>query len=111
MQDLAEAHVLAISHLRKGRDSRIYNLSYGESYSAEQIILAAQYVTGIPLIAAKLTETDIDSQATFAASSSRAKKELGWTPKHNSLIAIIRDAWNWHSANPNGYAAEKVKQG
>lgn len=111
VQDLAEAHVLAISHLRKGRDSRIYNLSYGESYSAEQIILAAQYVTGIPLIAAKLTETDIDSQATFAASSSRAKKELGWTPKHNSLIAIIRDAWNWHSANPNGYAAEKVKQG
>ena len=25
--------------------------------------------------------------------------------------AIIRDAWNWHSANPNGYASEKVKQG
>ncbi|RCK13075.1 NAD-dependent epimerase/dehydratase family protein [Bacillus licheniformis] len=68
-----------VSHLRKGKDSRIYNLSYGESYSAEQIILAAQYVTGIPLIAAKLTETDIDSQATFAASSSRARKELGWT--------------------------------
>lgn len=111
VQDLAEAHVLAISHLRNGKDSRIYNLSYGESYSAEQIILAAQYVTGIPLIAAKLTETDIDSQATFAASSSRARKELGWTPKHNSLIAIIRDAWNWHSANPNGYASEKVKQG
>ncbi|WP_458117676.1 UDP-glucose 4-epimerase GalE [Bacillus sp. PK6-026] len=111
VQDLAEAHVLAISHLRKGKDSRIYNLSYGESYSAEQIILAAQYVSGIPLIAAKLTETDIDSQATFAASSSRAKKELGWTPKHNSLIAIIRDAWNWHSANPNGYTSEKVRQG
>ncbi|MCY7814679.1 UDP-glucose 4-epimerase GalE [Bacillus haynesii] len=111
VQDLAEAHVLAISHLRKEKDSRIYNLSYGENYSAEQIILAAQYVTGIPLIAAKLTETDIDSQETFAASSSRARKELGWTPKHNSLIAIIRDAWNWHSANPNGYASKKVKQG
>ncbi|EWH20775.1 UDP-glucose 4-epimerase GalE [Bacillus haynesii] len=111
VQDLAEAHVLAISHLRKGKDSRIYNLSYGESYSAEQIILAAQYVTGIPLIAASLTETDIDSQETLTASSSRARKELGWTPKHNSLIAIIRDAWNWHSANPNGYASEKVRQG
>ncbi|MCY9261785.1 NAD-dependent epimerase/dehydratase family protein [Bacillus haynesii] len=48
VQDLAEAHVLAISHLRKGKDSRIYNLSYGESYSAEQIILASQAFPSSP---------------------------------------------------------------
>ncbi|MFO6496731.1 UDP-glucose 4-epimerase GalE [Bacillus sp. z60-11] len=110
VQDLAEAHVLAINHLRQGKGSRTFNLGYGEGYSAEQVIQAAQYVTGIGLI--PVTPVDsTDTPDALIASSSRARKELGWIPKHNSLIAIIRDAWNWHSANPNGYASEKVGQG
>ncbi|QHZ45059.1 MULTISPECIES: UDP-glucose 4-epimerase GalE [Bacillus] len=110
VQDLAEAHVLAINHLRQGKGSRTFNLGYGEGYSAEQVIQAAQYVTGIGLI--PVTPGDsTDTPDALIASSSRARKELGWIPKHNSLIAIIRDAWNWHSANPNGYASEKVGQG
>ncbi|WFA05139.1 UDP-glucose 4-epimerase GalE [Bacillus sp. HSf4] len=110
VQDLAEAHVLAINHLRQGKGSRTFNLGYGEGYSAEQVIQAAQYVTGIGLI--PVTPGDsTDTPDALIASSSRARKELGWIPKHNSLIAIIRDAWNWHSANPNGYASEKVGEG
>lgn len=111
VQDLTEAHVLAVSHLSKGGESRTFNLGYGEGYSAEQVIQAAQYVTGISLINTRYAEGSGSAPDTLIASSFRARKELGWTPKHNSLIAIIRDAWNWHSANPNGYGARRVRQG
>ncbi|KKB73980.1 MULTISPECIES: UDP-glucose 4-epimerase GalE [Bacillus] len=111
VQDLAEAHVLAVSHLRKGGESRTFNLGYEEGYSAEQVIQAAQYVTGISLISTRYAEGSCSAPDTLIASSSRARKELGWIPKHNSLIAIIRDAWNWHSANPNGYGSRQMRQG
>ncbi|KAA6447322.1 UDP-glucose 4-epimerase GalE [Bacillus swezeyi] len=111
VQDLAEAHVLAVNHLRKGNGSWTFNLGYGEGYSAEQVIQAAQYVTGIGLIPVAPPADSTDAPDALIASSPRARKELGWTPKHNSLIAIIRDAWNWHSANPYGYAQHKVRQG
>ncbi|MED2942270.1 UDP-glucose 4-epimerase GalE [Bacillus swezeyi] len=111
VQDLAEAHVLAINHLRQGKGSRTFNLGYGKGYSAEQVIQAAQYVTGIGLIPVTPSADSTDAPDALIASSSRARKELGWTPKHNSLIAIIRDAWNWHSANPYGYSQHKVRQG
>ncbi|MCY7858059.1 UDP-glucose 4-epimerase GalE [Bacillus sonorensis] len=111
VQDLAEAHALAVSHLRKGKESRTYNIGYGEGYSAEQVIQAAQYVTGISLINTRYTERSGTAPDTLIASSVRARKELGWKPKHNSLIAIIRDAWNWNSDNLYGYGSYKVKQG
>src|SRR5437764_9631410 len=31
----------------------------------------------------------------LVASSRRARRELGWTPRHSSLEQMLTDAWGW----------------
>ena len=40
--------------------------------------------------------------ATCYADSTKAQKELGWTPQH-TLADMCKDAWHWQKSNPNGY--------
>jgi hypothetical protein len=39
----------------------------------------------------------------LVASSRRARRELGWQPKHSTLERMLADAWAWRQANPRGY--------
>jgi len=38
----------------------------------------------------------------LVASNAAARAGLGWVPE-KSLEEMIRDAWAWHSAHPDGY--------
>jgi UDP-glucose 4-epimerase len=38
----------------------------------------------------------------LVADASRARAVLGWTAKQPSLDAIVRSAWEWMRARPNG---------
>ena len=40
----------------------------------------------------------------LVASSERARRELGWSPKYTDLKAIVETAWRWHRTHPDGYA-------
>ncbi|MCM1990520.1 UDP-glucose 4-epimerase GalE [Oceanirhabdus seepicola] len=100
--DLANAHLLALERLMKGEDSAIYNLGNGKGFSVKQVIEAARNVTG-HTINAEIALRRAGDPATLIASSDKAKKELGWEPKYNSLENIIETAWNWHNNHPNGY--------
>jgi hypothetical protein len=40
----------------------------------------------------------------LVASSRRARRELGWQPKHSSLEQMLADAWAWRQKHPKGYA-------
>ncbi|MBD3922569.1 UDP-glucose 4-epimerase GalE [Paenibacillus sp. PR3] len=102
VSDLADAHVLAVDRLRRGEDSAVYNLGNGQGFSVKQVIDIARNVTEreIPVVMEARRAGD---PAVLIASSDRARKELGWQPKRDKLDDIIRSAWQWHSANPNGY--------
>jgi len=102
VSDLADAHVLAVDRLRRGEDSAVYNLGNGQGFSVKQVIDIARHVTEreIPVVMEARRAGD---PAVLIASSDRARKELGWQPKRDKLDDIIRSAWQWHSANPNGY--------
>jgi UDP-glucose 4-epimerase len=41
--------------------------------------------------------------AVLVASSEKIKKELGWNPGYADLESIVRSAWEWRNAHPNGY--------
>ena len=41
--------------------------------------------------------------AILLASSERAREEFGWTPRFEQLDDIVRTAWVWHQAHPDGY--------
>ncbi|MFF2483363.1 UDP-glucose 4-epimerase GalE [Paenibacillus sp. NPDC058071] len=102
VSDLADAHVLAVLRLREGKDSAVYNLGSGNGYSVKQVIDIARSVTGRE-IKAVVEPRRAGDPAVLVASSQRARNELGWQPKRESLDDIIRSAWSWHEANPNGY--------
>jgi UDP-glucose 4-epimerase len=102
VMDLASAHLLAVDRLRKGGESRIYNLGNGTGFSVKEVIEVARKVTGRE-IKAEVAPRRAGDPAVLIASSKKAVEELGWKPKFNSLETIIETAWNWHVSHPNGF--------
>ncbi|GMB01527.1 UDP-glucose 4-epimerase GalE [Pelosinus sp. IPA-1] len=105
VEDLIEAHILAMHYLENQGDSNIFNLGSSQGFSVRQIIEAAREVTGHP-IPAKIGERRAGDPSTLIASSDKAKKILGWQPKRTLIHQIIADAWKWHQSHPAGYEGE-----
>lgn len=102
VMDLVDAHILAIDKLEKTNESGIYNLGNGEGFTVKEVIESARKVTGHS-IPAEIAPRRAGDPAVLIASSQKAIDILGWKPKHNSLEDIIKSAWRWHSAYPDGY--------
>jgi len=100
--DLGSAHILALEHLRRGGQSDCINLGNGQGYSILEVIEAARRVTGRP-IAAKIEAARPGDPSRLIADAERARTVLGWRPNYPDLDTIIRTAWEWHQAHPNGY--------
>ena len=101
VEDLAEAHVLALEGGAPGRH-RIFNLGSGDGYTVREVIETARNVTGID-IPARETDRRSGDPTALIASSDKIRDALGWEP-HKDLEAMIEDAWTWHQAHPAGYA-------
>jgi len=102
VNDLAQAHILAIEALAKGSSSTIYNLGNGQGYSNRQVIEVAEKVTG-KHITVKEGPRRPGDPAILVASANRIKDELGWNPQYPQLEKIIETAWRWHQSHPQGY--------
>ncbi|BBH64806.1 UDP-glucose 4-epimerase GalE [Actinoplanes sp. OR16] len=94
VEDLARAHLLALDATTAG-EHKIYNLGNGNGFSNKQVVEAAREVTGaaIPVEIAPRRDGD---PATLVASSERARTELGWVPRKNTLQDMIGDAWTFY---------------
>ena len=101
VEDLAEAHVLALEGGAPGRH-RIFNLGSGDGYTVREVIETARNVTGVD-IPARETDRRPGDPTALIASSDKIRDELGWEPRKD-LEAMIEDAWTWHQAPPAGYA-------
>ncbi|MCI1592240.1 UDP-glucose 4-epimerase GalE [Heyndrickxia oleronia] len=105
VEDLIDAHILALQYLQKGGESIVLNLGSSKGYSVKEIVEAAREITGHP-IPTKIVERRAGDPSTLIASSEKAKRVLGWNPKRTSIHDIIQDAWNWHRTHPDGYSKE-----
>ena len=94
VDDLAEAHILALKYLLDGGESDIFNCGYGHGYSVKEVIETAKRVTGVDF---KVEEADRrpGDPAILVADSSKLKSKLGWEPKFDDLEYIVKTAWNW----------------
>jgi UDP-glucose 4-epimerase len=101
IEDLAEAHVLALGGAEPGRH-RILNLGSGAGFSVREVIEAARRVTGHPIPVEERPRRAGDP-ARLIAGSDRIRSELGWKPAKDDIELILRDAWAWHQAHPDGY--------
>lgn len=102
VNDLAQAHILAMKYLRDGNDSNIFNLGNGVGFTVKEVVETARKVTGHS-IPAKEEPRRAGDPSMLIASSAKAKEVLGWNPQYADLETIIDTAWNWHKSHPNGY--------
>lgn len=102
VNDLAQAHILAMKYLCDGNDSNIFNLGNGVGFTVKEVVETARKVTGHP-ISAKEEPRRAGDPSMLIASSAKAKEVLGWNPQYADLETIIDTAWNWHKSHPNGY--------
>ncbi|WP_077623576.1 UDP-glucose 4-epimerase GalE [Sediminibacillus massiliensis] len=105
VEDLIDAHILALDYLKDGGESDIFNLGSSQGFSVKEIIEAARRVTGKEIKAIEGNRRAGDP-GVLIASSDKARRILGWNPSRTSIDNIIKDAWNWHSSKPNGYRGE-----
>jgi UDP-glucose 4-epimerase len=102
VMDLAEAHALALAHLRRRGTSECINLGTGHGHSVLEVIETARRVTGLP-IEVRLEGRRTGDPAQLVAVSQKALDLLGWTPALGDLATIVRSAWEWRRAHPDGY--------
>lgn len=94
VEDLAEAHKLAIEKLFEEPKSQRINLGTGIGTSVKEIICAAEKVTGkkVPLKYGQRREGD---PPRLYAANSMSKKILNWEAKYTDIYDIIETAWQW----------------
>ncbi|MBE1556312.1 UDP-glucose 4-epimerase GalE [Sporosarcina limicola] len=109
VEDLINAHLLALDYLTNGGKSDIFNLGSSQGFSVKEIIDAARTVTGREIPERSGGRRAGDPSA-LVASSTKAVTVLGWQPTRTSIEKIIQDAWNWHVYHPNGYQKDVVNK-
>jgi UDP-glucose 4-epimerase len=94
VQDLAEAHLLALAGLEDNAPL-VYNLGNGKGFTVLEVIESVRRVTGkeIPV---ELCPRRPGDPAVLVASSEKIQRELGWKPQFGALDSIIQSAWEWH---------------
>jgi len=93
VQDLCQAHLLALEALKGKMRNEVFNLGNGSGYTVKEVIDKVEEVTG-KKIKVKIGPRRHGDPAKLVASSEKAKKILGWRPRY-SLKEIISTAWEW----------------
>lgn len=109
VEDLIEAHLLALRYLEEGGASDVFNLGSSTGFSVEEMIEEARAVTGHAIPAIEQARRAGDPPR-LIASSAKAKRILGWEPSRTDVKRIIQDAWDWHRTHPNGYKTEVTSE-
>jgi UDP-glucose 4-epimerase len=92
--DLARAHMDALRHLRAGGDNLTCNCGYKRGYSVKEVVDTVKKVSGVDF-PVKISGRRPGDPAAIVADNARAKSVLGWTPEHDDLEEIVRQALAW----------------
>jgi UDP-glucose 4-epimerase len=106
VDDLADAHLLALEYLWNGGASTAFNLGNGAGFSVQQVIDMVKTVSGVPVPVEESARRDGDP-ARLVADATRARQVLGWAPRYGNLETIVRHAWRWELLRPDGWTATR----
>jgi UDP-glucose 4-epimerase len=94
--DLCDAHLRALEWLENGKCD-VFNLGNGEGATVLEVIEAARRVTGRPITVVQAARRAGDPPS-LVADATKARRVLGWEPRHKDIEGIVRDAWRWEQA-------------
>jgi UDP-glucose 4-epimerase len=94
VEDLCEAHLLALRALRRGEEGGCFNLGTSSGFSVAEVLDAARRMTGRPVPSADRERRPGDP-AGLVADSRKFQSRFGWKPEMSSLESIIETAWRW----------------
>jgi UDP-glucose 4-epimerase len=95
VDDLAQAHLLALDRVRATNLSCDYNLGTGMGVSVRQVIHMIEQVTGLP-VPVQESPRRAGDPAQLVADPAKAMAELGWRPIRSDLPTIIETANRWY---------------
>jgi len=96
VDDLAQAHQLALAHMDAHAGAHTFNLGNGQGFSVREVIAAVERVSGRPVPHSVAPRRPGDPSI-LVASSERARAVLGWTPEYTTLDPILATAVRWHA--------------
>jgi len=94
VDDLAEAHILALNHLLDKGRSDVFNCGYGHGYSVRDVIEVVKKVTETDL-PVTVAERRAGDAPVLVADITKLKRTLTWVPKYDDIEYIVRTAWDW----------------
>ena len=93
VEDLSNAHLLALKYLLDGGETNYFNLGTKEGNSVKEVFDMCEKVTG-KKFPVKIQPRRAGDPATLIADNKKAKDVLGWTPVRN-LEKSIQTAYRW----------------
>ena len=103
VMDLAEGHRAALDWaLGDPQEVLTANLGTGQGYSVLELVRAFEKACG-KSIPHRIVARRAGDVPAYWGDPSLARQRLGWSARR-SLDDICRDAWNWQSNNPQGFA-------
>ncbi|MBA4390179.1 MAG: UDP-glucose 4-epimerase GalE [Syntrophus sp. (in: bacteria)] len=94
VEDLALAHLHALTYLMDTKKSDVMNCGYGHGFSVREVVEMAKKVTGVDFSVQDAPKRAGDPPA-LTADSTKLKSATGWKPNHDDLEFIIKTAWEW----------------
>jgi len=94
VEDLATAHLNALTYLRDGGKSLVANCGYGHGYSVREVISSVEKIAGIKLNVREEPRRAGDPPS-LVARVEKVRQELGWSPKLDDIDTIVRSALEW----------------
>jgi UDP-glucose 4-epimerase len=94
VEDLADAHLRALDHLRAGGASETLNCGYGHGYSVREVVDAVNRVHGAP-IAVREEPRRTGDPPCLIARAERILDVLNWEPRYDDLNFIVSTSLAW----------------
>ena len=99
VEDLAQAHLLALKYLDEGGETNFFNLGTNDGNTVKEVFTACEKVTqkDIPV---EMKPRRAGDPASLVADNNKAKENLNWNPKH-TLEESIQSAYTWEEKLQN----------
>ena len=93
IEDLIDAHLLALEYLNKGGDTNYFNLGTKDGNTVKEVFQICENICN-QAIPVKISPRRLGDPSCLVADNSKAKNILNWTPKR-TLEDSIKSAYGW----------------